>query len=262
MRWNPASDWARRSWSRASRRKRASQPKERHDPPPRQQHEAALGCIQGDHLQGDALRRRRLLGPVAGVALVDIRQVDTVAGRVLRRRRQRGDLGAVLVVGGGDVRHQELAQGVDRAVDRAAFAPFRPVVPRPPAAAGGADPPPGRRRPPPRASAASAGRRPATAAAPRGHPAVAAATMPPPVPASARRYTPRVAGTSAVGTLHPAASDMTRRTPTPRPPRRSDTVCAPCATRHTTAISCVAYTTVTARCLTPSSTTVVVTRSY
>jgi len=71
-------------------------------------------------------------GPVAGVAPVHIRELDMFAGGLLRRRRQRGDLGAVLFIGGGDMRRQEPPQGVDREVDLAALAPFRLVVARPP----------------------------------------------------------------------------------------------------------------------------------
>jgi glucokinase len=47
-----------------------------HDPAPRQQHEAALGLRVLDHLQVDAVGRRRLGRVIPGVALVDVGQVD------------------------------------------------------------------------------------------------------------------------------------------------------------------------------------------
>ena len=51
---------------------------------------------------------------LAGVALIDIGEIDGVAGGGLHGLGQPPDLGAVVGVGGRDVQRQEVAQRVDR----------------------------------------------------------------------------------------------------------------------------------------------------
>lgn len=85
-------------------------------PPAWQQDEAALGFGQLHHFQGDAVISRRLRCALAGVALIDIGEIHTVAGGLLHGISQRGHGGAVISIGGCDVQRQHLAERIDRRV--------------------------------------------------------------------------------------------------------------------------------------------------
>jgi len=63
-----------------------------HDPAPGQQDEALLGLGEFDHLEADALGRCLLGGVLTPVALIDVPQLDAVAGRFLDGCRQALDL--------------------------------------------------------------------------------------------------------------------------------------------------------------------------
>ena len=97
----------------------AGHPAERpfHHPSARQAHDAALGFGQAHDLQRDAVRGGGFGRTLAGVALIDIGEVDAVAGRVLHRLGQRGDGRAVVDITGRDVQREQVAQCVDRHVE-------------------------------------------------------------------------------------------------------------------------------------------------
>ncbi len=101
------------------------------DPPSGEQDEAPLSLGGLDDLQADAVLRRVVLWHRAGVALVHPRHFHGVAGRFLDCRGERGDLGAVLVVGGGGSECQHVAQRVHCEVDFAALLSLGAVVPGP-----------------------------------------------------------------------------------------------------------------------------------
>ena len=107
------------------------------DPAPGQEHEAALGLGQLDHLQLDAVRGGRGRWLLAGVALVDVGQLDVLAGHRLHRCGQRRHLRALLLVGGRHQQRQQVAQGVDGGMDLRSLAPLVPVVAGARAALGG-----------------------------------------------------------------------------------------------------------------------------
>ena len=54
--------------------------------------------------------------PVAGVALVDVGELDTLVGRDLDRLCKAAHLSAIVVVGRSDVEGQDMTEGVDRHV--------------------------------------------------------------------------------------------------------------------------------------------------
>src|SRR5215210_1642473 len=54
-----------------------------HHPPPRQQHEAALGLLVLDHFEPDALFGGQLGGPLARVSLIYVSDLDVLLGRLL-----------------------------------------------------------------------------------------------------------------------------------------------------------------------------------
>lgn len=68
---------------------------------------------------------------LAGVALIDIGQLDGAAGHLLHLFCERSDLGSVALVRSPDLQRQQVAQGVDRDVDLRAFAPFSFLVASP-----------------------------------------------------------------------------------------------------------------------------------
>ena len=102
-----------------------------HHPAPWQEHEAALGLGQLDDLQSDAVGHGVLGRGVARVPLIHKRHLHGGTGCLLHRRRQRGNLGAVLVIGRGDVQRQQMAEGIDRQMHLAALAPLGSVIPGP-----------------------------------------------------------------------------------------------------------------------------------
>src|SRR5512134_912457 len=79
-----------------------------------QEHEAALGFCVLDDLQADAVGTGGGGRIVPGIALVDVGDLDTLAGGVLDGGGEVFDLGAVLVAGRGDVCGEQVAQRVDR----------------------------------------------------------------------------------------------------------------------------------------------------
>ena len=105
-------------------------------PGSRQQDEAALGLRQSDDLQCDAVLARSLSRPLPGVALIDIGEVDVIAGGGLDRLGELPDLGAVVGLGGRDVQRQEVAERVDSQVDLRAFLALGAIVFGPLAALG------------------------------------------------------------------------------------------------------------------------------
>jgi hypothetical protein len=71
------------------------------------------------------------MAQTAGVALIDIGQLDGAAGHLLHLFCERSDLGSVALVRSRDLQHQQVAQGVDRDLDLRAFAPFGSIVASP-----------------------------------------------------------------------------------------------------------------------------------
>ena len=104
-----------------------------HDPAAWQQHEAALGLGQLDHLEPDAARRGRRSGALAGAALVHIGDLDTLAGGVLDLLVEPLDR---LAVGGRRRRHvqgEQMPQRVHGQADLGSLLALGAVVtgPRP-----------------------------------------------------------------------------------------------------------------------------------
>ena len=101
------------------------------DPAAGQQHEAAFGLPQLDHLQVDAVLFGGLRRVVAGVALVGIGQCNAMARSYLHFFRQGAHLGPVRFGGRRDDSRQQVAQRINGHVHLAALAPFGAVVARP-----------------------------------------------------------------------------------------------------------------------------------
>jgi hypothetical protein len=101
-----------------------------HHPTPGQQNEAVLGRRQFDDFQPDAVGLRVGGGLVASVALIHKGHLHRVARGSLNLFGQCLDLGAVLLVGGGNQRRQQLAQRIHGQVYLAAAAAFVPIIAR------------------------------------------------------------------------------------------------------------------------------------
>jgi hypothetical protein len=85
----------------------------------------------------DAVAGRIPLGSVAGISLVDVGQLDQLAGHVLHGFGQHRDLRPILLIGRCDVKGQKGAHRVHRRVDLRALATLVPVVAGARAALGG-----------------------------------------------------------------------------------------------------------------------------
>jgi hypothetical protein len=99
-----------------------------HHPAARQQHEAPLGLGVLDHLQLEAVGFGRGRRRAPGVTLVDVGQLDRLAGHGLHTGGQRFHLRPILLVGRGDHQGQQMAQGIDRRVHLGAALALGPVV--------------------------------------------------------------------------------------------------------------------------------------
>jgi hypothetical protein len=85
--------------------------------------------LRGFHdLQAHAMRRRILDGLGPGIALSDKGHLDRVTRDVLHPRRHLYHLCALLLMGGGHMQSQQMAQGIDRRVDLATSLAFRTVI--------------------------------------------------------------------------------------------------------------------------------------
>lgn len=105
-------------------------------PTPGQQHKAALGFGELDHLQCDAVHlggRRRLF---PRIALIDIGQFNLPVRDFLHRLGQLPNLIPILGIGRGDVQRQQVSQGIDGHMDFRAALALGPVVARPRATGG------------------------------------------------------------------------------------------------------------------------------
>lgn len=91
---------------------------------------------QLDDLEPDAVASGRVGGSLPGVALVDIGQLDGIAGLGLDRSRQPLHLGPVLGAGRRDVEGEHVAEGVHGKVQLGALLALGSVVSRPLAALG------------------------------------------------------------------------------------------------------------------------------
>ena len=98
------------------------------DPSARQQDEAPFGLRVLDHLHLNAVPGGRAVRGFSGVALVDVGKFHVVSGHLLRRFGELVHLGAVLLVGGGDMQGEQVAQGVHRSVHLGSFAPLGAIV--------------------------------------------------------------------------------------------------------------------------------------
>jgi hypothetical protein len=98
------------------------------DPSARQQDEAAFGLRVLDDLQLNAVPGGRAVSGFSGVALVDVGKFHMVSGHLLHRFGELLHLGAVLLVGGGDMQGEQVAQGVHRSVHLGSLAPFGAIV--------------------------------------------------------------------------------------------------------------------------------------
>jgi hypothetical protein len=65
---------------------------------------------------------------LAGVALVDVGEIDGVTGGSLHGLRPTSDLGAVVGIGGGDVQGQEMAKRIDGQLDLRVFLALGAIV--------------------------------------------------------------------------------------------------------------------------------------
>src|SRR5258707_4166494 len=79
------------------------------DPSSGQQHEASFGLGVLYHLEPDAMLSPCLFGRLAGVALIDIGQLDVFAGYQLDLAGELADLSAVLLIGWGDAQREQMA---------------------------------------------------------------------------------------------------------------------------------------------------------
>lgn len=84
-----------------------------HDPAPAKQHEATLGLRLSNHLQHDAVVVGVVLGLLAGIAVVDLRELDVPTGGTLLGLRRASQWGTVLLVCRHPVQRQLVAEGVD-----------------------------------------------------------------------------------------------------------------------------------------------------
>ncbi len=91
--------------------------------------EPRLASGEFDDLRFDSLREGGLGWLLAGIALVDIGEIDTVTGGGLRGLRQATDLGEVVRVGRRDMQRPEVAQDVDDEVDLRNLLALGPIVP-------------------------------------------------------------------------------------------------------------------------------------
>lgn len=106
--------------------------------PGRQQAEArGPGAIGLDDHELDPMRRGGLRGRVAGVALIDVGQLDMRAGGFLRGGGQRLHLGAVLLVGWHAHQRQQMTHGIGGRMHLRALVPLVPVVASPRVSLGG-----------------------------------------------------------------------------------------------------------------------------
>lgn len=101
------------------------------DPSAREQDETALGVRQLDDFELNAKLSRVLQGLLTGVSLVDKSNLHCLARGFLDLARELLNLLAVLFVGGRDTQSQQMAQGVDRHVNLAAFLALGPIIPGP-----------------------------------------------------------------------------------------------------------------------------------
>ena len=72
---------------------------------------------------------RRIGCVFACVALINIGDLDCLAGIGLNTLGKFGDLGSILLIGWSHAQSEKMSQGVDRCMDFIAFAAFRSIVP-------------------------------------------------------------------------------------------------------------------------------------
>ena len=97
-----------------------------HHPAARQQHEAALGLRVFDDFQLNAMLGRGLFRGFPRVTLIDIRQLHMVSGDLLHLCGQPFHLRSILLISGGDVQGQQMAQRIHGRMHLRAFALFAP----------------------------------------------------------------------------------------------------------------------------------------
>ena len=98
------------------------------DPAPGQQHETLFGLRQFDDDQFNTVRRGRVCRRLPCVALIDKGNVDVVSRDRLHRLGQTSDLGAIIGVGGRDVKREQVAKRVDGHVQLRALLAFGAVI--------------------------------------------------------------------------------------------------------------------------------------
>ena len=99
------------------------------DPTPGQQDEAALGLGQLDDFQLDPMFFGLLSRCISGIALVNESEFDRLTSDLLDRLRQFAHLRSILLIGGRHQQSQQVAQGIDRRMHFAAFAPLGAILP-------------------------------------------------------------------------------------------------------------------------------------
>src|SRR5271166_1558989 len=107
-----------------------------YDPPPWQEHEPLLRLGEAHYHQVDPVAGRVGIRIIAGVALVDERDLDRLPGHRLHGLGQHGDLVPLLLIGRGDVHGQQVPERIHRHVDLRALAPLISVVAGPTSALG------------------------------------------------------------------------------------------------------------------------------
>ena len=98
------------------------------DPSSGQEDEAAFGLWQLDDLERDAMFGGRCCGLLACITLIDEGDLDALGGLRLNGLGDLADFGAIVGVGGRDVKNQKMSKRVDRQMQLRALLSLCAVV--------------------------------------------------------------------------------------------------------------------------------------
>src|SRR5258706_4364319 len=99
-----------------------------HHPAAREEDKAVLGLGQLDDFEAEAMLRCSVSRSVAGVALINVAQLNVLASHLLDGGSQLSDLGALLLVGRGHDEREQVAQRIDSGMHLRAPTSFVSVV--------------------------------------------------------------------------------------------------------------------------------------